>query len=525
MTKPGEWQTVLHYAVGAFILTQKVFYLLTISLAASFFLFPAAGMAQEQLPLPPRASDALSGSQIYTQLLGKSLTQQEEFIFHQIRNGNVPSFIRTLIPITITENISASNRTAMIYVTPDYMSVGSNTDFFRIPMTASLAQWTADLCSSSLTTRKVTDVIYTESTVKLAPQFFNPADFQIDSWEIIYQHNLRIEELREGNALGLLVGGIKKDVVITQRLTEQLSPPRIAIYGWHQLNGSPIQPLSLIHIQGYRDYSHGSRLILNEMLVDGMSTTVQAVLTDPDLHVLLSDEGVFPRTRYDVPLPPISQEFPFIDSFSATGKELPFWDDRFKSHSVVPFSPVSPGGDGYVLRVRDTSGGIDTSSIGDGDETDYYVEADIYCDFRPELLHDGFDRVGIFARDNGNGLFTGSSFGGIPGNCYGIAWDSSDGRLWCFKTVGGVIEDLNPDPVYDTESGWRRMRVELEGSKLRFFSDSELILETTDFTHTSGRMGIGYQEAFSTNTNITGTYADNFIADLIPDQSDQWLAY
>jgi len=490
-----------------------------------FCLIPFLAAGQEILPLPERPADAMGGSEIYTTLLGQSQAQQEESLYNQIREGNVPSFMRNLVPIEITETVSGQSRTATIYATPDYMAVGSDSDFFRIPMSASLAQWTADLCQSSLTTRKITDDIYTNATVKLAPQFFNPADFDINSWEIIYQHNQRIEESREGNDLGLLVGGIKKDVVITPRLTEPLSPPRIAIYGWHQLNGVRIQPLSLIHTQNYRDYSHGTRLVLNRMLVDGEATTVQAVLTDPELHVLLSDEGVFPVTRYDVPPPPIPQEFPFIDSFPSSGRELPFWEDRFQSHSVVSFSPASPGGDGSVLRVRDPSGGIDTSRIGDGDEEDYFIECDLYFDYRPQLASDGFDRAGIFARDNGNGLFTGSSFSGIEGNCYGMAWDSNNGRLWCFRTLNGTLSDFNPEPLYYPQDGWHRMRIEVEGSEIRFFLDDEFLLSATDTFHARGQMGIGYQELFSTNSNIRGTLADNFRADLLPDGEGAWILY
>jgi imidazoleglycerol phosphate synthase glutamine amidotransferase subunit HisH len=72
----------------------------------------------------------------------------------------------------------------------------------------------------------------------------------------------------------------------------------VVTYGWHQLNGSPIQPLYNGHGETYADYSHGIRLVQNAAELDGAPTTVGAVLTDNALSVLLSDEGVIARPRY-----------------------------------------------------------------------------------------------------------------------------------------------------------------------------------------------------------------------------------
>ncbi len=51
-----------------------------------------------------------------------------------------------------------------------------------------------------------------------------------------------IREKQPKNAAGKLIAGHKKDVVITNRLLTM--PKRVAIYGWHRPNGSPIQPLA-----------------------------------------------------------------------------------------------------------------------------------------------------------------------------------------------------------------------------------------------------------------------------------------
>ena len=75
------------------------------------------------------------------------------------------------------------------------------------------------------------------------------------------------------------------------------NPGRIAIYGWHRLNGSPIQPLSTVHGACYADYSHGIRLVSETALVDGKATSVYDMLQDPVLARVLSDEGPIPHVR------------------------------------------------------------------------------------------------------------------------------------------------------------------------------------------------------------------------------------
>ena len=110
------------------------------------------------------------------------------------------------------------------------------------------------------------------------------------------EHNALIEAQREKGSVGKLIAGIKKDVVVTNQLSEK--PNRVAIYGWHKPDGSPIQPLTIVHRDTYVDYSHGVRLIKREMTVDGKKHDVFDVLRDPTLSGLLSDEGAILRPVY-----------------------------------------------------------------------------------------------------------------------------------------------------------------------------------------------------------------------------------
>lgn len=96
---------------------------------------------------------------------------------------------------------------------------------------------------------------------------------------------------------GTFVAGIKKDVVVTSKLSEH--PQRVAIFGWHYTTGVPIQPLYTGHVDWYVDYSHGIRPVRRLMRVDGTPQPFDKILKDPQLRDLLSDEGEITVSRYD----------------------------------------------------------------------------------------------------------------------------------------------------------------------------------------------------------------------------------
>src|SRR5690348_5126484 len=97
--------------------------------------------AHLSLSLPPRATNALSGSAFVRLISDLPFPKREETIFDQIAQGNVPEFLRTLVPVPI----QAETTNALIYVTPDYLAVGSDDDYFLTPMRPSTAQRIADL--------------------------------------------------------------------------------------------------------------------------------------------------------------------------------------------------------------------------------------------------------------------------------------------------------------------------------------------------------------------------------------------
>lgn len=234
------------------------------------------------------------GSVICQKLLTATTTDREAAILAETKAGNVPAFLKNFITVRIDgADAKGVQHTASYEVAPDYFAIGTDADFVRMPLTPMTAQPIADLFKCTLPTRKMVDQIYTAAAVKVAPQ---PLTENREALATFIQHNQIIEGQRAGKTLGLLVAGIKKDVCITNLLQQQTD--RVAIYGWHQLSGVPIQPLTTVHVNWYVDYSHGIRLVKRQMIVDGQPRDLWDILKDPDLYLLVSDEGTIAVPHY-----------------------------------------------------------------------------------------------------------------------------------------------------------------------------------------------------------------------------------
>lgn len=241
--------------------------------------------------IPERTSDDVTGSQFAQYVAGMDSQDREEAIREEILKGNIPDFLRTLVPVQLhAESPQGEPLVATIFVAPDYLAIGSNSNFLRTPMNLRTAIDIVDRLGFILPTKKMVDAIYLQSQVHLSPQPL-PAGPQMRSTEYYRRHNEIIDEQYQslGVQLGDLVSGDKKDIVITNLLTRNVG--KIAIYGWHRGPGKPIQPLSTVHAANYADYSHGVRLVSEVAILNGEMRPVSEILQDPSTARVLSDEG------------------------------------------------------------------------------------------------------------------------------------------------------------------------------------------------------------------------------------------
>ncbi|MEP6509303.1 MAG: hypothetical protein ABJC63_13845, partial [Gemmatimonadales bacterium] len=245
--------------------------------------------------IPTRPADAMTGSVFITSLASLSREEREAAIHRELFAGNIPAFMRKFRTVQATMVGADSVKHTISYeVMPDYLAIGSDDDFVRMPMIPYTAQDFCDAFSFVMPTRKMVNDIWTAATTHLDPR---PLTEARESPLTFMQHHRIIEDQLKGIERGTFVAGIKKDVVVTSKLSEQ--PHRVAIYGWHYPTGAPIQPLYTGHVDWYVDYSHGIRPVRRAMLVDGRPMSFEQVLADPQLRDLLSDEGEITASRYD----------------------------------------------------------------------------------------------------------------------------------------------------------------------------------------------------------------------------------
>ena len=269
--------------------------------------------------IPGRAAHAPGGSQFAQRVHSLSGVQRDELTQSELLSGNVPHFLRRLIPVTVSGADAAHPVQITVCVLPDYLAVGSDTDFVFVPLGLEAALDVAKRFGFDLPTPKLVDAIYEESAVKLSPMPL-PAGDQMRSTHYFVYHSELITRQRSalGAPLGELTAGGKKDLVLTSRLWQ--IPGRVAIYGWHRAAHQPIQPLSTVHGAKYADYSHGVRLVSNTVYVNGVKRSITDVLAEPALASLLTSEGPLTRIgeRLDALRAWLAQERAAVANWSQT---------------------------------------------------------------------------------------------------------------------------------------------------------------------------------------------------------------
>ena len=96
--------------------------------------------------------------------------QREQAIEDEILKGNLPEFLRKLVPVELRcELPNGKSLTATIFVAPDYLAIGSDSDFLRIPMNLHTAVAIADRFGFILPTKKMVDAIYLQSALSFRP--------------------------------------------------------------------------------------------------------------------------------------------------------------------------------------------------------------------------------------------------------------------------------------------------------------------------------------------------------------------
>ena len=130
-----------------------------------------ADAPEVRLAFPARPADGPTGSRFQRQIADLPRDQRERAILRELITGNVPESLRLLKPIRVQAiDDDGVKHIATYFVMADYLAVGIDGDFFRVPITPATATAIADKFDLSLITAKVSDDLFAAAQVKLGPK-------------------------------------------------------------------------------------------------------------------------------------------------------------------------------------------------------------------------------------------------------------------------------------------------------------------------------------------------------------------
>ena len=242
---------------------------------------------------PPKVGSEIGGTDILSRLKKLPESQIEREIEDYIQKGHVPNFLREFV--AVETNCDAEK--IKFWVSSDYLSLGTDADFFRIKIGARRAQSLADEMGYVLPTAAMVQLIHLQAKanstaiagkgMRNSPTVCN-GDVGMQTLECLeyYEKNVLLPKMKNIH-VGALVSGFKKDIVVPSRTRPA---ERVSIFGFSTTSSDfPIQDGFGPHPQWYSDYSHGVRLVDPNIEVNGQRMTMERAMADGRAHCLFSN--------------------------------------------------------------------------------------------------------------------------------------------------------------------------------------------------------------------------------------------
>jgi hypothetical protein len=282
--------------------------------------------------IPPRDDDALGGHAVMA-LPGIKGDKQprpfaawqarEQALYEQLVSGNIPWHLRrfTKVSQSLKDKKGVAHEVTY-WVMPDYVAVGSSSDYVTVPIGGVMAQRVADAFGCVLPTAKIVWDLLEKYDTRLrfrlrARPYWRLADpkerdrvsaedkvkydgkEQASTWAYVEYSDAMQERIRavlreRELPRWTLITGYRKEVVISKALESdkrkldffggwrgkdqqqklwQGTPPGLADHGGHEAT--------------FADYSHGVRLVRRRVVIDGQDHDIRRVLSDPVLGAML----------------------------------------------------------------------------------------------------------------------------------------------------------------------------------------------------------------------------------------------
>jgi hypothetical protein len=221
-------------------------------------------------------------------------------------------------------------------------------------------------------------------------------------------------------------------------------------------------------------------------LVDGTGRRLgDSYLAGPGDYQMFSKVVVEPPRSFGLPL----------DETARDGRPALAWLTKAGELGTTSTTPAPPDGL-TALQLLSPGRRYNSAWVGDPAWSDYRVEAWVWCEYRPGEEKQGWDRIGIFARDNGDR--SGDTKDGTElGESYAMTFDSDDGGVRAGNIQNGGIEDFREGPRHKIkETGWHKFAIRCEGDTLTYELDGAEFWKGKDRHLKSGDCGVYYKTAF-----------------------------
>lgn len=233
------------------------------------------------------------GSELVAQLPNKMGTEREDALYAMYMAGQCPMWLRQWHEIEVEHE----GLTGAFYVLPDFMCVGTDSDYIYTPMGALNAERVLTRFKAVLPTQKMVETIYSRSVKQVAQPWDEPYDSSMMYTSRWPTQTSKVRRMmgETGVILGQLVEGHYKNVIVSDKVMKNHGVD-LGFFGWYQSNGKPIQGDSLAHGACYCDYSHGVRGVLNKVVVGDVFMSLEEALDHEEAYKLFSHVRFHPGT-------------------------------------------------------------------------------------------------------------------------------------------------------------------------------------------------------------------------------------
>ncbi len=116
----------------------------------------------------------ITGTELYDQIDTLGGSKRETHVLQLLTTNTLSPHLKD-VTITVTGKNTKGEETTIEYtVKSDYLCVGTELDYFRLPLAPLTAQKVADHFNCTLPTKRMVDQIWKSATTKLPPQPISP---------------------------------------------------------------------------------------------------------------------------------------------------------------------------------------------------------------------------------------------------------------------------------------------------------------------------------------------------------------